>query len=140
LFRGPTIIGELSEPRRLATIGRGIALRVIAHQHVSEGGTEGLDVFGEPRAVLEVELVGSAFLRRQCGHVSSLDRVAENARTQFFVDENPGTRGRHPLVDRLSEAVIDHPLAFGDDVVFISRERRGELEHARDVGMTMIER
>lgn len=32
LIRGPTILGELYEPRRLATIERGIALRVITHQ------------------------------------------------------------------------------------------------------------
>ena len=92
------------------------------------------------RAVLEVELVGPAFLRRQRGHVSPLDRIAENTRAEFFVDEDPGTGARHALVERLSEAVIDHPLALGDDVVFISRERRGELEHAGHVGMTMIER
>src|SRR6185369_16877576 len=57
-----------------------------------------------------------------------------------FVDEDRGTGARHALAERLPEAVIDHPLALGDSVAFIGRERGGETEHAGHVGMTMVER
>jgi hypothetical protein len=39
----------------LALIRSGIALGVVAHQHLGEGRMECLDVIGERRAVLELE-------------------------------------------------------------------------------------
>ena len=56
------VFGQPFQAGRLPRVQSLIALGVVAHQHLAEGRMEGLDVFGEVFAVLEVELFLAALL------------------------------------------------------------------------------
>ena len=91
-----------------------IASRVVAHQHLAEGRVELFDVAGEVRAVLEIELVLAALLRRASGDKSLLAGVAENGRAELLIDQDAGTFLRHSACHGSLEGVVDHLFDSGN--------------------------
>ena len=66
--------------------------------------------------------------------------LSRPSRRLYLVDHDSGAGCRHALTERLPESLVNHLLAICDDVVFVRGQRRREMEHARDVRLTMIER
>src|SRR5208282_60768 len=69
-IRTVEIIGQLSETVRLSPVQSLVALRVVSHQDFTECWLEDLDVVVEGFAVLEIELILSAFLNRARDHIA----------------------------------------------------------------------
>ncbi len=136
----PAVVGQLSQAGCLPQIERGIAIRVIAHQHFREGRPEGIDVLRKRLAIFELELVRTALLDRDRGDVATAYRIAKNAGAEFFINQNAGARRRHPIVDGFPEAIVDELLAARYRLVLVRNQRRLELEHAGHIGLAMIER
>src|SRR6185436_6172096 len=84
------ILGQVAQATRLATVHLRVALRVVAHEDLAEGRRELLDVTRERVAVLEVELVLAALLRRRGGEKATLPRVSEDRGAELLVDEDAG--------------------------------------------------
>src|SRR5256885_422916 len=61
--RAVQVLGQVAQPSRLTVVHRGVALRVVAHEDLAEGGRERLDVARVIVAVLEIELVLATLLR-----------------------------------------------------------------------------
>ena len=97
--RAVQVRGQLAQPSCLAAVHLRVALRVVAHEDLAEGGGERLDVARVVVAVLEVELVLAALLRRRSGEKTPRPRVAEDRGTELLVDEDAGMRFRHAASD-----------------------------------------
>ena len=65
-------------------------------------------------AVLEVEFVLAALLRRASDRVAVGHCVAADRAAELLVDENARLRLGHLSGDRRLEAVVDHLLGSGD--------------------------
>lgn len=116
-----------------------IVLRVIAHQCLRERGREGFNVLGERLAVLELELRRATFFHGKRSHMSVGGRVPQDLGAEVLIDTNPGTPERYIAADRLPEPIIDRSLALGDSSMSLRGERGCQMEHSRDVGMSVIE-
>src|SRR2546425_975059 len=81
------VLGQVAQATRLATVHLRVALRVVAHEDLAEGGPERLDVARVVVAVLEVEFVLAALLRRRGGEKPPRPRVAEDRGAELLVDE-----------------------------------------------------
>src|SRR5207244_12536163 len=106
-----TVIRKSLESRSLPLIESSISLGVEAHQRLGEGRLEGLDVLRECVGVFELELVRTAFFRRQGRHVSISAGVAQDVRTELLIHQNARDVTRHSTKERLPESAIDHPFA-----------------------------
>jgi hypothetical protein len=70
------------------------AFRVVAHQHLAEGRGEGLDVVRKVIAVLEVELVLPALLRRTDRGNAVGDGIAPDRGAELLAGQDAGLFGR----------------------------------------------
>ena len=109
-------VGEALEPLRLALVHLGVALRVVAHQHLGEVRVELLDVVAELVAVVEVELVLTGLLDRHGEQESALLGLGRNVRrsAELLIHEHAGRAGLRTLLDRLEHALEDQALGVGD--------------------------
>src|SRR5215467_11685440 len=64
------VVRQPLQPGCLPAVERLVALRVVAHQHLTEGGVESLNMFGEVLAVLELKLLLPALLGGTCAYVT----------------------------------------------------------------------
>src|SRR2546422_865971 len=119
------------QPSRLAAVHIRVALRVVAHEDLAEGGRERLDVARVVVAVLEVELVLAALLRRDGGEKATRPRVAEDHGAELFVDEDTGARFRHATSDGGEETLVDDRLRRRDPLRLLGGERALPAAEAR---------
>src|SRR5207244_12119503 len=99
-----------------------------------------LDVARVVVAVLEVELVLAALLRRGGGEKGTRPRVAEDRGAELFVDEETGVRFRHAAGDGGEEALGDGCLRRRDSLRLLGGERALPAEEARLEGPAVVER
>src|SRR5437899_307911 len=125
------VLGQVAQARRLAAVHLRVALGVVAHEDLAEGGRERLDVACVVVAVLEVELVLPALLRRRGGEKATRPRVAEDRGAELFVDEDSGARLRHATSDRGEEALVDDRLRRRDPRRLLGGERPLPAEETR---------
>src|SRR5437899_10655250 len=97
--RAVQVLGQVAQPSRLAVVHRRVALRVVAHEDLAEGGRERLDVACIVVAVLEVELVLAGLLRRGGGEKAPRPGVAEDSGAELLVDEDTGALLPHAAGD-----------------------------------------
>src|SRR5439155_4042725 len=105
-----------------------------------EGRRERLDVARVVVAVLEIELVLAALLRRGGGEQGTRPRVAEDRGAELFVDEDTGVRFRHAAGDGGEEALVDDRLRRRDPIRLLRGERALPSEEARLEGPAVVER
>ena len=91
-------VGQPLQPLGLALVHPGVAVRVVAHEHLGEVGVELLDVRAEVVAVLEVELVLARLLDRHREQEAALLRLLRDAlgRAELLVDEAAVACGSTP--------------------------------------------
>ena len=116
------VFGEAPEASGLTRVERGVAAGVVPHEHLAERRVDRLDVRGELRAVLEVELVLSALLRRSRGDVTAPGGVAQDGGAKLLVDQDGRSILRDPAGDSGPEARVDHLLGGGN----LGRLRRAQ--------------
>src|SRR6185369_4179422 len=107
-FVGGEKIGQAFQSGGLPLVQRAIALRIIAHQHLTEGRVEGLDMAREILAILEVELLLSALLRRAGGDDALGSGIAEDGGAELLVHQDAGAPKKKAgiLVDEQFGAAI----------------------------------
>src|SRR5262249_6551384 len=105
--RAMEILGEVAEACHLAAIHRCLALRVVAHEDLAEGGRERLDMARVIVAVLEIELVLATLLGGGGGEKAPRSGVAEDRGAELLVDEETGAFIRHPTRGGCGETVLD---------------------------------
>ena len=130
----------MAQACRLAPVHLRVALRVVAHEDLAEGGQELLDVAREVVAVLEVELVLTALLRRGGGEEATRPRVAEDRGAELLVDEDARARLRHATRDGGKEAVVDDRLGRRDPRRLLGGEHALPAEQARLERPAVVER
>jgi hypothetical protein len=91
-------------------------------------------------AVLEVELVLSAFLGRTGGDDALGLRIAQDRGAELLVDQDAGLVGGRAAAQRRAEAVLDDLLGAGDFGGLRVAERRLETEKPALEGTAVIER
>src|SRR3954451_17494402 len=116
-------VGEPLEALELALVHLGVAVGVVADEHLGEVGVELLDVRAEVLAVLEVELVLPALLDRHrelepvvLGGLGNPGGLAE-----LLVDECAGHGRVGPALQRGFEALVDEMLAVRDRLRLLGR-------------------
>ena len=88
-------------------------------------------MLGEVLAVLKVELLLPAFLRRARGHVSPRCGIAKYGRAELLVHQDSGFLFGHASRDRRLEAVIDHLLGSSNLRPLLRSQRTLPAEHSR---------
>ena len=83
---------------------------------------------GKIFAVLELELLLAALLRRAGGDETLRSRVAKDRRAKLLVHQDARPLLRTPLATA-AEAVVDHLLGRGDFCGLVPIERRSPSEH-----------
>ena len=91
-----------------------IAFRVVAHQHFAEGRVERFDVTCEILAILEIEFVLPAFLRRASGDDIPGRGIAQNGGAKLLVDKDARLLLRYAAGERRKKAIVDHAFGSGD--------------------------
>src|SRR2546427_12074258 len=109
------IPGQPLQAIRLPPVQGGIALRVVAHQHLAEGRADDFDVVGEVFAVLEVELLLPALLGGTRRDIAVRLGIAEDGRPELLVHEDASLVSGHAGRHGGREAIVDHP--FGGNAV-----------------------
>ncbi len=137
--RAVQVLGQVEQPSRLAAVHLRVALRVVAHEDLAEGGRERLDVARVVVAVLEVELVLAALLRGRGGEKPPRPRVAEDRGAELLVDEDTGVRFRHAAGDGGEETLVDDRLRRRDPIRLLGGERALPSEEARLEGPPVVE-
>src|SRR5947208_112613 len=134
------IPGQPLQAIRLPPVQGGIALRVVAHQHLAEGRADDFDVVGEVFAVLEVELLLPALLGGTHRDIAVRLGIAEDGRPELLVHEDArlvsGHAGRHGG----REAIIDHPFGGSDLSRLLGGQPPLPAEHPRLERAAVVER
>ena len=117
------VVGQPLQPRRLSPVQGGVALGVVAHQHLAERGIERVDVLREVLAVLEIELRLTALFGGARGRVSVRRRVAKDGGPELLVHQDAGLVFRNAASDGGQEAVVDDLLGGGDLRGLVGAER-----------------
>src|SRR5262249_46948688 len=97
---GSEKIGKALQACRLPFIQCTIAAWVVTHQHFAEGRIERLNVTGEVRAIFTIELGLSAFLWWARSDDIPRLGIAQDRRTELFVDEDAGLLRRYAARER----------------------------------------
>ena len=136
-------VGEPLEPLGLDAVHLGVAVGVVAHEHLREVGIELLDVGAEVLAVLEVELV----LARTSRPASpAADRAPwPRSGMRFGVPNCSSTRHPvglrvHALLGRLQQPLEDQVLRVRDRLRLLGRGVALDAEHLLLEGAAVIER
>ena len=124
-------VGEPLQPLGLALVHLGVALGVVAHQHLGEVRVELLDVVAELVAVLEVELVLAGLLDRHREQQAALLGLVRDAlgRAELLVHEAAGGVRVHALLGRLQQPLEDQVLRVRDRVGLLGRRVALDPEH-----------
>ena len=124
-------VGEALEPLGLAQVHLGVALRVVADEHLREVGVELLDVGAEVLAVLEVELVLAGLLDRHREQQAVLLGLLGDALrgAELLVDQAAGRVRVDALLGRLQEPLEDQMLRVGDLLGLLGRRLALDSEH-----------
>ena len=134
------VVREPLQSRGLALVERPVALGVVAHQDLAEGRIEGLDMAGEVLAVLEVELVLPAFLRRTGSNDELGPGIAQDGGAELLVDQDARPVARRAAGQCREEAVVDDALG-GRDLGRLGRaQRRLPAEQSGLERPAMVER
>src|SRR5882724_4104546 len=139
-LRAMEVIGQVAQASRLAAVHRCVALRVVAHEDLAEGGRERLDVARVIVAVLEIELVLATLLGGGGGEKPLPPGVAEDRGAELLVDEETGTFLRHPTGDGREQAVVDDRLGGRDPLGLLLGKRALPTEEARLERPAVVER
>jgi hypothetical protein len=107
-------VGQLLEAAELALVHPGVAVRVVADEHLGEVRVELLDVVAEGIAVLEVELLLAGLLDRHREHEALLVRALRDVGAELLVDEHAGCRRIDPALDGELHPLEDQTLGVGD--------------------------
>ena len=105
---------EFRQPGQLRPVHYGVAVGVVADEHLGEGGIEGFDVFAESRAVLEVELGEAALLDRHSEYIAASPRSPRHLRTELLVDARDRVTATLTVLVFLSPSVT---VAFPTETV-----------------------
>ena len=100
--------------RFIRSVQRGVALGVVAHEHLGKGGIESCDVPGEVGTVFKLELVRAALFDGQSRDAATWARVTQDGRAELLVHQDACGIERHTLGQRLPEAFVDQLLAVDD--------------------------
>ena len=128
------------ESRRLAFVHAGVAVRVVAHQHLEEGRIEFLDVLPEVVSILEVELVLTALLGGHGEDQLLFLRLAEDVAPELLVDEDPGCVAGGTGVQSRAEALVDQSLRVRDRLGLLRGGISGYAEHLLLERAAVVER
>ncbi len=112
------LLEPVAEPLQLLQLHRvfaGVALGVVADEHLREVRVELQDVLAEVLAVLEVEHVLARALSRHRELQALLVRLLGHGRAELLVDEHARHGGLGARADRLEHALEDQVLGVGDD-------------------------
>src|SRR5262249_55796241 len=93
-------IGKALQACRLPFIQCATATWVVTHQHFAEGRIECLNTTERVRAIFKVEFGLSAFLQRARSDDIPRLGVAQDRRTELFVDEDAGLLRRYAARER----------------------------------------
>ena len=133
-------VREPLQPRELLLVHRGVAVGVVADEHLGEVGVELLDVGGEVVAVLEVELVLAGLLDRHRQLEAVLARLLGDVRAELLVDEHAGGARLRALVDGFEHALEDQVLGVGDLLRLLGSRVALDPEHLLLERPPMVER
>jgi carbon-monoxide dehydrogenase small subunit len=107
-------LGQALQAGRLPFVQRAIAFRVVAHQNFAEGWIERCNVACEILAILEIEFVLSAFLRRASGDDIPGRGVAQDGGAKLLVDKDARLILRYAAGERCKKAIVDDSFGSGD--------------------------
>src|SRR5205807_1113173 len=85
---------------------------------------------GKILAVLEIELILSAFLGGTSDSKAVRFSLPQNRRAKLFVDQDTGLLSGYSLIDRRLEAVVDNLLRVGYLRRLFGRQRACPAKHA----------
>ena len=123
------VVREAHQTRGLALVHGRVTFRIVAYEHLAEGGRERGDMLGEVLAELEVELVLPALLHRYARDASARARVAQYGGAELLVNEDPRLFARHAAGYGRREAVVDDALGRRDPLGLLRVERSLPAEH-----------
>jgi hypothetical protein len=133
-------IREAGQPLGLAPVQRGVAVRVVAHEHLGERGVERLDVRGEVLPVLELELGLARLLHRHGQEMPFGQGPTRHAGSVLLVGQDAGRLHRHAEAERLHEPVVNDLLGRHDARVHLVGDRLGGPEEIVLERTAMVER
>src|SRR5690606_26205011 len=107
-------VREALELGVLALVELGVALGVVADEHLREVRVELLDVLAEGLAVLEVELVLAALLDRHRELQAAGLRILGDRAAELLVDEAAGRARLGAVLGGDHEPLVDQVLRVGD--------------------------
>src|SRR5258708_17216984 len=99
-----------------------------------------LYVLCEVLTIGELELLLAALLDGCHRNISLARSVAEDSRTEFFVNQNTNVIPWYMVRNGLLKACIDDVLTVGNGDHLLHIERFFPAEESRDVGRAMVER
>ncbi len=108
-------VAEALQLGQLLAVRLGVAVGVVAHEHLREVGVEALDVRPEVIAVLEIEHLLTGALGGHRELQSPLARLARHGRAELLIHQHAGHRRVGPCADGLQQALEDEVLGVGDD-------------------------
>src|SRR5262249_30352608 len=94
---------------------------------------------GEVRAVLKVEFVLAALLRRARRHIAERCSVAKDCGAELLVHKNSSPVFRHTAGDSGLESLVNHLLGLSDLTGLIFRQRCLPAKQLRLKGFPMVE-
>ncbi len=108
-------VAEAAQLGELLAIFAGLAVGVVADEHLREVGVEAFDVLAEVLAVLEVEHVLPGALGGHRELQAALLRLGRDGGAELLVDEHAGDGRVGAGADGLQHALEDQVLGVGDD-------------------------
>ncbi len=107
-------VGELLELGALLAVALGVAVGVVAHQHLREVRVEALDVLAELLPILEVEQLLARALGGHRQPQALRAGLLGNGRAELLVHQHPRHRRVGARGHRLLHALEDEVLGVGD--------------------------
>src|SRR5664279_453752 len=112
------LLEPVAEPLELAEllgVGGGVAVGVVANEHLGEVGVEAQDVLAEVLAVLEVERALAGALGGHGQLEALLARLGGHGGAELLVHEHPRGGSVGARADGLQQPLVDEVLGVGDD-------------------------
>src|SRR5664280_1296148 len=112
------LLEPVAEPLELAEllgVGGGVAVGVVANEHLGEVGVEAQDVLAEVLAVLEVEHALAGALGGHGQLEALLARLGGHGGAELLVHEHPRGGSVGAGADGLQQPLVDEVLGVGDD-------------------------
>ena len=133
------IVGEFLQTGSLALIQMGIALGIIAHQHLTEGGANRLNMSRKVGPILEIKLLLATFFRRTSGDITAVAGVGEDGVTELFIDKHARLFDGDTSGDGGFKSVVNHQLSGGDFRSLRGGKITVPAEHLRLKRASMVE-